>query len=977
MGDIVIHQWLSLTRLRPHHLKAFNAAKYYDDVFPYYHPRGRCPTCWMYDVNCRALDYREGAQPARLLFHGHRKAPKRPPMLYTGTFHKFWSWADCGEVGHQFCYGPCRAKPTQGQISLGNLALARAAISGRHNERLTVDSADSNVVTTGDETYAASGTGNPHVPKSIIFGYYDPTGERPLDHYDFVLRFKVELPANAVLLRVRLAGERTIQQTNSCWVRACLLDRDNMAAFVAGTGTEADNPRRDNTNGPERLNIQGGDLNRFEIDLNNGSGGQHSWYEIPDDIIRPIVQAFIQRPGYAPGQYLGIVLASDELNSSQNMAASAYCYGSGSAQLLISWREAGSQGRPKASRPPYLQAYQRFTGTNTPVPPEGNWPDYQPGIEAGQLISAAAASKMPDQPYASAYKHFMLLPVQPLGSWWTEEEHGPAPYPVDAHQKFPLNECQTYEVPCFRRVSPWRWRTLGDSVFPKVKGGLRGVVAYSADPAQNGYLPVYAVAGGDCVLGGHHYTAADENTWRIYHGQTQAKTYTWDDDPLHRGWWIRYTAFVRAWFAMDANWENICQQPGLGGLPGDPHVCMFRWNCWYQIVIRAKIDPRANPEEAGFRAWILTHEAGFGATVTPRHPHCNDVLYRCGAGIDKAMGDNVWPPEACQDVAAYDETCTWGDHSWNEHFRAPCKDAGKGYSWWYLPELNSKFYKSPIGQFYGAFPEYGLPHETKSTRLIDAPGFWQTIAITNPNACGEPCTIGTFRVGYGDDPDEWSGEISPGDSSGDVQTALEAVFGEGNVEVEDGDSTDSWRVHPRGDLLGVRQELLQVKACSLKNVADCEYSVSVAWHQRSDSRYNWAQVAFTTNLPWLLDASGEIEIKNTIHRLIITNVNGCELPPSAGIFKVGWADEVEFWSDRIWYDDAAAAVQFAVEQARNIGEGNVNVTGDAGGPWDIEYVGDLIGQIVPLPELRECTIKDANGCSYTVEIEAVQWGEVA
>lgn len=879
MGDALIGQFIHRERLRPYRLFATSAASFYiqdDPLGINYYPRQRCQWCDMYDLNCRLYDFREGAQPARVLLHNHRSTPARPPALFTGTADKFMRSDQCTNPATHIGFGPCRAKDSQSQIMMGHLSLTKAVVTGRHHDHIPIDSDPSAVWARDDQAYATLG-----LPATHDYGYCglrDPSGTPPQDHYDWCLRFPIDLPVDAIMLNVRLLLYRFFAQTGSCFVKALLLDRDDMGEFVDGTGTEADNPRRSNGSGPARLNVVGEGLNGFEIE----PGAVNSYIVIPDDIIRPMIQAFIDRPGYVPGAYMGIVLESDrDSNITVSNSVPLIGYRSGEDMLpalLASWREAESEEHPKASQPPRLRAYRHYSLTPSPVPAQGTWPEICTGIDAGTVmpahggwaepdvvtgLSGGAAGKIPDVPWASSYRHFFLLPVDPLLAWWNEEDYGAAPYPSDAHQHFALEDCETYEIPCYSRTLPFRYRSLGDSTFPKVKGGIPGIVGFSSPPAQQGYLPVYALSTGDCVVGGYAYAGVEENTWRVYSGQTRPKTHVWEADPLRRGWSVTYTAFLKAWFVLDSNFTDICWPQDVQP-PGTPAGCMFRWNVWYEIDVRARFGGGADVDDAAFRSWVNTHAAGFGATVTPRYSHCNDVFRHC-AGVAHGMGDAIWPPEACQNTA--EASGGGGEGECAATVYAECHHQGDGYSYWYLPDWTSNHIKSPLaGPRIGAYPEYGLYHETACIRKRNAAG------------------------------------------------------------------------------------------------------------SETDTTYTWSRLGLTTNIPWILAVESEHEVQQAIHRIAIVNSNECESPCSAGEFRVGWDDDEVFWSAGIGPAATAAQVQTAIEESANIWPGDIAVSGPDGGPWDVEYVG-WSGIDFPPPTLRACTLEDAYGCAYSVEITIIQHGE--
>jgi hypothetical protein len=868
VGDIVLHQWIHRERIRPYRLFATNAAYLYDPDDPmeiYYYYRQRCHTCHQYEYTCMNDgwgDYREGAQPARLLMHNHRGSPARPPYVFTGTADRAHRWDTCGFPEGQFGYGRCRSKEWQATIALGSIALTRAVVTGRHHDHVLISDAYSALHANADQTYAA--INNPIMLHAYTYvGNADPIGSAPLDQYDLCLRFQIDLPADAIITVARLMLGRWYPQTASVFVKFYLTDRDNMGSYVLGTGDEADNPRRGNVNGPTRLNVHGGTDNEYEIPVDDGVNDYNGWVTIDSDMIIPLLQAFISRPGYVPGYSMGIIVASDEAkNVTTDNQQTVIAYRADDdlvPTLLISWRESAGVSRP--STPPKLRGWRQLTRTGTPVPEAGVWPEELYGIDAGLLPAAyggGAGDKIPDAPWAYAYRHVILMPVDPLLSWWNQGEYGDAPYPDDAHRHFALQDCQTYEIPCYLRSTPWRYRSLGDSLWPKVRAGIPAIVGFSSAPAQPGFLPVYALSTGDCVVGGYAYLSVNENTWRVYQGQTAPKRFVWDGDPLKRNWSVTYTAYIRSWFVLDSEFSGICIPPP-GELPGTPAGCMFRWNAWYEVEIRARFNADADPNDAVFAAWVNSHAAGFGSTVTPRYVHCNDVLKQC-ALFNKAMGDQIFPPEECQDVAEY----TPSPPELGTVY-APCKHADDGYGWWYAPDWVSEHVKSPLLDFVGAYPELGLYHETKTVRKRNQAG-----------------TL-------------------------------------------------------------------------------------------TDETYAWAVLAYTTNLPWLLSADQGLPVVNSIHRISFDNINDCENPVSQGTYRVGWADDEMYWSAAIAWNDDAAAVQAALEAAENIKPGEIVVTGDVGGPFDIEYVG-MHGVDYPPPELRECTLQSNEPCDYSVLIEVIQHG---
>lgn len=857
--DQLIRQFIHRERTRPYKLFITNAAATYDpEQQPAYVQRGRCASCVSFgSMDCGLYDPRPGAEPGRLLIHGRH--------LYTGTFRRFarWDAYACGaDIGKEFGYGRCRSFPFQGQIAMGHLSLTPGLKPGNYKDRYILDSRASNAyahaVRTPPQTWNCAAY---HLSLGRVLG----------TQYDMFVRFKLTLPADAVILEAKLWGRRFYDQDASCFLKAYLLDRDSMNAFSTVVG-HADNPARSNVNGPARINCSEGSGNEYELPVEYDEGFEDSGYFIPHEIIGPIVAAFLQRPGYDPnGSYLGVALQTNEtLNATNNNNVRTYCYHNDPPHgmiLLIRWREASASEHGPASTPPRLKAYEHVQQLASPVPEGGTWPEERAGIDAGAVISPQyrgvypnywdqplVAGKIPDQPWASSYRYVGLIPVDPLASWWSQEVHGDAPYPADAHNDFPLEDCETYEIPCYKREAPWRYRSRGDA-FPSVRGGLPGIIGFSSAPAQHGMMPIYVY---NTPCDPDTYAAIDESTWRLYRGQTQSKRYYWTADPQQRGWFVQYTAFIKAWFACDGDFLARCNPLQT---PPDGDACQFRWTAWYQIEIRASFPRRADVNDEDFKAFVLTHKAAFGAIVTPRYSVCNDVLRQC-AGIANALGDNIWPPEDCQNL------CVDGVTFNNDTKYPPCKHEENAPSYWYLPDWNSDHVKSPLlGDRIPALPELGLYHETTMVRQLNAQG------------------------------------------------------------------------------------------------------------TSTEEDYGWAILFFQTNMPWLLSAEdGLPEVQNEIHTLTITNPNGCSGSPTAGGFRIGWGEDEKWWSLSIARNATAAQVKTAIEACDFIGSGNASVTGSAGGPWSVEYVGELAGKNMPQPELMQCDIRNGSNCHYSVEIATVQQG---
>lgn len=83
----------------------------------------------------------------------------------------------------------------------------------------------------------------------------------------------------------------------------------------------------------------------------------------------------------------------------------------------------------------------------------------------------------------------------------------------------------------------------------------------------------------------------------------------------------------------------------------------------------------------------------------------------------------------------------------------------------------------------------------------------------------------------------------------------------------------------------------------------------------------------------------KVTLVNCKQVVTLTNATG-------GTFKLAW--EGSGWSTTIAYNAAAADVEAALEALSNIGSGNVSVTGSAGGPYTVEFIGALAATPMPL-----------------------------
>ena len=79
----------------------------------------------------------------------------------------------------------------------------------------------------------------------------------------------------------------------------------------------------------------------------------------------------------------------------------------------------------------------------------------------------------------------------------------------------------------------------------------------------------------------------------------------------------------------------------------------------------------------------------------------------------------------------------------------------------------------------------------------------------------------------------------------------------------------------------------------------------------------------------------------------------------------------------IAYNATAAAVEAALEALSTIGQGNVQVTGNAGGPYTVEFVGQLANQNVPAMTIDVTSITNGGGTTTgTIATSQAGVGEV-
>lgn len=85
--------------------------------------------------------------------------------------------------------------------------------------------------------------------------------------------------------------------------------------------------------------------------------------------------------------------------------------------------------------------------------------------------------------------------------------------------------------------------------------------------------------------------------------------------------------------------------------------------------------------------------------------------------------------------------------------------------------------------------------------------------------------------------------------------------------------------------------------------------------------------------------------------------------PTGGTFTLTYGGQT---TAAIAYNAAAATVQTDLEALSTIGAGNVSVSGSAGGPYTVEFIGDLAGQ--PLSEMTASGASLTGGTSPSVTV---------
>lgn len=379
-----------------------------------------------------------------------------------------------------------------------------------------------------------------------------------------------------------------------------------------------------------------------------------------------------------------------------------------------------------ATKPARIEAYTLYHLSGDPFYPGG--PPFIPALY-GFGVSARHGLTIQDMPRANEYQWMTITPVEPVEAYPYLPDSQP-PYPPGAHNNFLFEGPGTYEIPCVLNNSQnppippvpdaarrlylnriFKWEAdeihaqelpsrfsdahlqLNRQLVPDVPRGARAIVAYSSRDPRPGYLPWYCRQNtyDDYWLGQTSLGSIIENLWRVYHGVTETKRHVWNEDPLNRGWGFAEYAFVHGWFTQECQWHYF------GDDPEPP-----RWSAWYAGGVQIRITGGGDVDDPAFRAWILSHDNGFGVLFEPRYAECNDVLTGC-VGQQKALGEHVFPDHATQVSSA------WTPQG-GAPIPTPCQQRGldsRSFRW---------FDTSPCAEWNKA-PHCGLYHQIKRTRF--------------------------------------------------------------------------------------------------------------------------------------------------------------------------------------------------------------------------------------------------------------------
>lgn len=678
---------------------------------PPYHKRIRIDNP---DYNDDEWTPRYGAQKGRIWLHpsnvfpfsGDAPAPYTNYNIYVkgGVFHRLHrnhqdqTYFDRHQTifynGDEYGYGVCRGKELNGQILISDPVLYKddRPHEFRSNASTDTDDLDPGCRAAHDnrvDTYYACD------PPVIGFLGYRLGKDNTDVHWDTFLRIQVNVPVGSTIVGARMtlytAG------SGSTKARLKLLDVDDCPDFDSTAAT---------THGT--LNP----LTETDADLLEVSASEAG--PVPFGVeLKEFLQAFVDRPGYSPGNWMGVKLMSDSTNATSEEIRIHFLPEVPIMRFSLIYREPGYDPHTPPAKPPQLNFYERWDMERQyPIvegPEMGEWP-----ADGTYGILHAAWNKIADYRLAAEYRYLWFLPVPPISSWYDEEVHGGSPpYGSTAHQApYPFNECGTYEIPCtLRHSTPYRYQKLGQNS-PWVAQGLRACVGHADRSPRPATEPIY-MAG--CVGYENASVGLAESLIHQYHART-ATVKNWFNQS--KGWYISYTIYVKAWMAIGD--ETSFLRLFIPGNDPDNYGPILHWNCWYEMEIVAKYNgPNQETDVANweqFKSWVNSHENAFGGTITPKAINdnlCNDALLKC-AGVNCAMGDVVRPPEAVQEDDCEDLFVTGQ--------KLPCVNDGR-ISRWYLPFLGSNHPFTPeAGPVIPQMPEYGLFHEFERKVRTDPAG---------------------------------------------------------------------------------------------------------------------------------------------------------------------------------------------------------------------------------------------------------------
>lgn len=95
--------------------------------------------------------------------------------------------------------------------------------------------------------------------------------------------------------------------------------------------------------------------------------------------------------------------------------------------------------------------------------------------------------------------------------------------------------------------------------------------------------------------------------------------------------------------------------------------------------------------------------------------------------------------------------------------------------------------------------------------------------------------------------------------------------------------------------------------------------------------------------------------------------------PTGGTFTLTFNGQT---TSALAYNAAAATVEAALEALSTIGQGNVQVTGSAGGPFTVEFIGELADQNVPAMTADGSSLTGGSSPAVAVTTAAAGVGEV-